>query len=440
MKIILKIFTFLFICYCGFLNSQSNFIFIRGSIKNEKTSEFIENVAVKNIKDSAGTLSNKIGSFELKLQKKSGIKLHFNHPGFCPFIKEIKNEAKDTLNLTIYLKEKITVLDTMLIYSIHKPETLVGKPYYSIYDFDFFEDKLILLTAKRSLDKAEIQFSDYNGRIISKLQIPEYAGTALSFFHDYEDYTDLICKGAILRLDLMNKEILMMPVSRDGFNRSIKPIADTANKSLYYSDQWDKYPLFNYYYIKQNDTSSNLLRTVCNFDLMKLYNLEYYYLPPAAQLEARRLAQQFKTDKNIIAATMSGFTRSIFYEPIYAPLFVLNDTVCIFNHYTDYIYHFNKQNKLIDSVQIYYHHPKNWREWKRQLFVDEFENKVYAFYSKDGRHYIKQINYQTGKEVKVYKLKNHSAEKIKVRDGFVYYIYRPFDSTQEKFLYREKIE
>jgi hypothetical protein len=74
------------------------------------------------------------------------------------------------------------------------------------------------------------------------------------------------------------------------------------------------------------------------------------------------------------------------------------------------------------------------------LYVDKFENKVYAFFSKDGHHYLKQINHQTGKEVKTYKLKHHSAEKIKIKDGYVYYVYRPFDSTQEKFLYRERIE
>jgi len=158
------------------------------------------------------------------------------------------------------------------------------------------------------------------------------------------------------------------------------------------------------------------------------------------QLEARRMAQYYKTDKRIIAALISGFTQSMFYEPLYAPIFILKDTICIFNHHNDFLYHYNKQNQLIDSVTISYHHPKNWREWKKQLFVDEMTNKVYAFFSKDGHHYLKQINYQTGKEISNYKLKHHSAEKIKVKDGYVYYVYRPFGSTQERFLYRERLE
>ncbi len=158
------------------------------------------------------------------------------------------------------------------------------------------------------------------------------------------------------------------------------------------------------------------------------------------QLEARRLADYYKTDVHIVAALMSGFTQSMFYEPLYAPLFIINDTICIFNHHNDYLYHYGKDNNLLDSVKINYHHPKNWREWKKKLFVDEAQNKVYAFFSKDEHHYIKQIDFRTGQAVLTYKLKNHSAEKLKIKDGYVYYVYRPFGSMQERYLYREKIE
>src|SRR5690606_35283573 len=124
---------------------------------------------------------------------------------------------------------------------------------------------------------------------------------------------------------------------------------------------------------------------------------------------------------------------------LYAPLFIFNDTICVFNHHNDYLYHYNKKNELLDSVLINYHHPKKWREWKKQLFVDELQNKVYALFSKDGHHSLKQIHHQSGQVIFTYKLKHHSAEKIKIRDGYVYYVYRPFESTQEKFLYRERI-
>ncbi|PBQ33177.1 hypothetical protein CNR22_15805 [Sphingobacteriaceae bacterium] len=419
--------------------SQNQDILLRGSVKDENSKEALQGATVRLSGSPFTAPTNTRGEFSLRLPPKEIYKLTISHYGYTTLLKDLKRENQDTVDFVFYLAVKAFPLDTVPIFAKQVPETLVGKPNYSVYDFDFYEDKLILLTSETSLDKAQLQLSNYQGKIFSYFKLPKGSGIAKNFFHDYQGYTELMCKDSIFRLDVFNNDLIVGGVPRTEFERYVKPIADTLRENMYYSNQWDKYPSFNYYYLKANDTVSHVLNNITNEDLMKLYNFEYYYLPTAARLEARRMADYYKTDKHIMAALMSGFTNSMFYEPLYAPLFIIRDTICIFNHHNDFLYHYDKQNKLIDSVKINYHHPKNWREWKKQLFVDEPENKVYAFFSKDGHHYLKQINHQTGKEVLTYKLQHHSAEKIKIKDGFVYYVYRPFGSTQEKFLYREKI-
>jgi hypothetical protein len=424
----------------SFFKAQSQEVIVQGIIKEIKSKEFVPDATVRLSGTAYITQSNEKGRFTLRLPKKAIYKLMVSHLSYSTYVKELKRMEEDTLYLEVYLQFKSNLLDTVPILSKQVPETLVGKPNYSIFDFDFYEDKLILLTSENSLSKAQLQLSNYEGKIFSYYKLPKEAGEAKRFFHDYEGYTELICRDSIFRLDVFNSELMVGSVPKKDFNAYLKPVMDTLNENLYFSNQWDQYPSFNYYYLKANDTISKVLNSITNEDLMKLYNFEYYFLPSGMQLEARRMADYYKTDKRVIAALMSGFTQSMFYEPLYAPLFVMNDTICIFNHHNDYLYHYNRQNKLIDSVKISYHHPKNWREWKKQMFVDEPENKVYAFYSKDGHHYLKQINHQTGKEVLTYKLQHHSAEKIKIKDGYVYYVYRPFGSTQERFLYRERIQ
>ncbi len=430
---------FLFFSLCVFyVNAQITIV--KGIVKDAETNLPIQNCFVKclNLLNEAQTNLN--GEFTLTLIKKENYKLSVSHISYQVIIKEVKPLKSDTIFISILLKQKANLLDSVSVYAIQKPETLVGKPNYSIYDFDFYEDKLLLLTAEKNLDRAKIQLSDYSGKIIDTYALPLQAGKAYHFFHDYEGYTDIVCKDSVFRIDVMNNRLFIQPFNKNDFENYFMPIIDTANNNYYLNDNWDKYPLFNYYFLNKTDTINHLLQTITNEDLMKLYNLEYYYLPSRAKLEARRLAEYYKTDKKIIAALMSGFTQSMYYEPLYAPLFIINDTICIFNHHNNFLYHYTKQNKLIDSVVINYHHPKNWRDWKKYLFVDEVENKVYAFFSKDGHHYIKQINYQNGKDVMMYKLKYYSAEKIKIKNGYAYYVYRPFDSTQEKFLYRELIK
>lgn len=413
---------------------------VKGTVLDNQSKKPVANAAVWVPNSAYSVLTDNNGRFQLALPAKTWYRLLVSHTAFQSTSRELRLKDKDTLELVITLDQKLNPLDTVAILATHQPETLVAKPNYSIFDFDFYEDKLLLLTSERSLSRASVQLSDYSGKIISSYELPKQAGEARHFFHDYEGYSEVVCKDSVFRIEVMNNELMILPIPQRDFNRFIQPVADTLNDHYYFSDRWEKYPMFNYYYLKKQDSLNHVLSTVTNADLMKLYNLEYYYLPSRMQLEARRTAEYYKIDVHVVAAMMSGFTQSMFYEPLYAPLFILKDTICIFNHHNDFLYHYSKQNVLIDSVKISYHHPKNWREWKKKLIVDETENKVYAFFSRDGHHYLKNINYQTGKEMSTYKLKHHSAEKIKIKDGYLYYVYRPFDSTQERFLYREKIE
>jgi hypothetical protein len=413
-------------------------VLVKGTVRDERSAP-VQGVIVQIAGSNGIAQTDSMGQFELSTEKRALLRLKLSHIGYHTHYKDVSGNA-DPVILQLMMKQKLNLLDSVTVTAVHKPETLVGKPDYSIYDFDFHEDKLILLTSEKGLNRASLRYSDYSGKVTAHAALPRSAGTAKLFFHDYEGYTNLICSDTIFRLDIMNGQFLLASVSREEFRNYTERISDTANGHLYYSDRWEKYPLFSYYYFRKKDSVNQLLTSIANAELLQIYNMEYYFLPPRAQLEARRIAAACKTDKRIIAAMMSGFTQSMYYEPLYAPLFVFNDTVCVFNHYSDHIYRFNRNNCLIDSVKISYHHPKNWREWKKQMYADEFENKVYALFSRNGRQYLKQIDHRTGKEVLTYRLKQPGADRIKIKDGHVYYVYRPFESTQERFLYREKIE
>jgi hypothetical protein len=424
--------------FSAFCFSQTNTCLVKGKVTTQ-AGKVIELVAIK-LNQFTVCFSDKYGEFQFKTTKNNFYSFSTHHLAYESFVTQLKPGSKDTIFVTIKLNERVNYLDPIEVTALNKPETLVGKPMYSIYDFDFYEDKFVLLTAKNSLKKAEIRLTSYSGKEFMTLPVPSYAGEAQKFFHDYLGYTNLLCKDTILRIEISDNFFLITGITKKEYERALRPVNDTANGNLYYNDQDPNYPAFNYYYFTKSDPKNHkLLLTVTNEPLLDLYNFEYYYLPSRQQLEARRIAEAFKVDKHIVAALMSGFTRSQFYEPLYAPLFILKDTLCLFNHYNDRIFHFNKENVLIDSVTITYHHPKNWHTWKKQLFVDNTENKVYALFKNGANVSLKLIDHQSGKIKGIHKFVNITADKIKIKDGYAYYIYRPFESTQEKFLYREVI-
>ncbi len=431
--------TFLAFSIWSQLVAQKSFS-VEGRLLNIKTKTPVEGALIQVLNSNYNAVSDKKGNFSLSIPHKKHISLLIKHASFNNRIKELDiNDTINSIYVNIALSEKQILLDSVTIKATNKPDTLVYSGKFSIYDFDFYEDNYILLTAANKLDKAELKLADFNGKILSTTKIPSSAGVAKELFHDYMGYTNVICEYSIYRIVVYNNSFLTFQLDAKDFNSFVKPIIDTLNNKLIFSDYWKEYPSFNYYSYDAKSKTKSPLISITNEDLMSIYNMEYYYMKPRDRLDAREIADEYKIDKKVAAALMTGFTKSLFYDPLYAPLFILKDTICIFDHYKDALFHFDKHGKKLDSVAISYNHPKNWREWKRLMLKDDVENTIYAVYAKDGHKYLKLIDYRTGKDKGKYKLIFHSGDKVKIRDGYVYYVYRPFESTQEKFLYRERI-
>jgi hypothetical protein len=435
--------TYLIIALIGsitYLKAQ-NTITIYGKVTDKESQKELPYVAIQVQNSNLGTSTSSNGTFSLKIPNKKHVSLLFKILGYTSKIKEIDlSENQDSIYIAVSLTQSFKHIDTVSVYSSLKPDTLVGSPKYSIYDFDFYEDKYILLTAEKTLEKAELKLADANGKIITHYTVPKEGGEAKEFYRDYMGYTNLICKNYVYRINMYYDRFVLIALSIEDVNTYIKPILDTINGKLIYTDYWKDYPLFNYFSYNEKDSIKKQLHTVEDPELMHAYNFEYYSMMPKEKLAARRLAIELKADKHVVAALMSGFTKSMFYEPLFAPLYIVNDTICVFDHYKDKLYHINKHGEKIDSIPISYNHPKNWKEWKNKMLKDDVEQLIYAVYDKNGHKYIKHISSKNGQEQGKYKLQFHSADKLKIHDGYAYYIYRPYESTQEKFFYRELIK
>jgi hypothetical protein len=416
-------------------------IIIYGRVYDGNTHKSISNVAVKVQNSTHGTNTIKDGAFKLSIPYKNHVSILFKQLGYASRVKEYDlNANQDSLFIEISLFPNYSTLDTFNVYATFKPDTLVGSPKFSIYDFDFYEDKFILLTATKTLQKSELKLADKKGEIITSYPLPSESGIAKEFYHDYMGFTNLVCENYIYRITIYHDRFILIPLTLSDVNKYIKPIIDTLNNKIIFSDYWKDYPLFNYFSFNETDSVKTKLITIEDLELMHAFNFEYYSLKPREKLAARRLAMEYKTDKHIIASLMSGFTNSLFYEPLYAPLYIIKDTICIFDHYKNQLYHLDITGQKIDSFSINYNHPKNWKEWKNKMLKDDIRKLVYAVYEKNGHKYINQISTQNGKKIGRYNLQFYSADKLKIHDGYAYYIYRTFESTQEKFFYRELIK
>ncbi len=421
-----------FISAISFLKAQT--IYVKGKIKDAETGVALCAATVKFAKGNA-TLSDKNGMYFIKLSGTGTHTLSFSMIGYKTVSKNIVS-VNDTVIMDINLTQSLYQLPSIDVTAKAKADTVFGTWKFSVADFEFYEDKLVLLTFKKNLKKAIVMLTDASQKILSSFELPD---EAQKLFKDYMGHINIVCENHVYRIKIKDDVISLASLPVKDFNSQIVPCIDTIEQKIYFSNYSKDYPEFTYYAYNPTEKSLQPIKTITDTEQLDEYNMEYYFLKPNEQLYARKLASEYNVDKHRIAAIMSGITSSIFYTPLYAPMFILNDTICVFDHYSNAILKYNKQNQLLDSVNISYHHPKSWREWKHQIIVDSENNKAYALYQKNGFYYLKHINLKTGQISGSYKLSNQYVDKIKIKNDEVYYVYHPFESTQEHFIYKEAI-
>jgi hypothetical protein len=438
MRSLIYIFFFL---VASSLFAQEQPLLVMGTISSSHDSSAVEGVVVSCKDPARHAVSNSKGRYAIFLERKSGMIIEFHALGYRTQIVKITGEMLtkfpgDTMRLDVVLIQELIELRPFTVTS--GPDTVFGNWKFFVEDYMFTDDgKLVLLTFEKSLKESKIVLADQEQKILSSFDIPV---EAKELYRDYQGFINVLCVDSAFRVKILPpSQILLLALPYRDFCDRMFPCVDTLGGRILFSNYSPQYPAFSYFAYNPADTSVQNIHYVVDQQLLDSYNWEFDFLKPKDRLYARKMESYTGIDKRIIAATMTGFPNSIYYTPLYAPMFVKNDTICVFDHYRDTLFLYDKNMQCIGANRIDYHHPKNWKDWDRQLYQDEITGEIYAQFEKDGIYTLKKIDIRTGKVVGSYKIENPWVKHIRIRNGDVFYIYRPKDSIQSKFLYKEKL-
>ena len=430
---IFSLFIFLSISAFG----QKN-IFVRGTIIDSETKQPIALAHIKIHNQNIITKTDEQGAFNMYFYAQKRTTLVISHTSYQTTY-EVVNAEKDTLNLTINLEKKTVELTTFTVEDNSKPIAVFKSVEISIADYEFSKDNFIFIAYEKNPAKdSKLYLVDKQQTILATHFIP---CEPVELYTDYLGNINLICKKAIYRIEISNQnQITLYKLPLEDFYQLIKPVIDTLGKSIIFSDFLQQFPRFKYYAFNTEDTTMSIIKEVVHKDMDWQYQYEYYDLNNAEKQFAKRMAKKYKDyDKHDIAAAMTGFANNFMYEEVYAPLFIINDTIHIFDHYENEIAKFIYDTVPTTNVAIDYHIQQNGSKWKKQLFMDELNGDIYALFLKQGYFILKKINTQTGSVISETKLQHQFVSKIKIKEGYVYYTYKPQQTLQKKFLFKEKL-
>jgi hypothetical protein len=319
----------------------------------------------------------------------------------------------------------------------------------NVGDIAFVDDKTILLVYDREerwKRQEESKTTLYNGcslilldvqeKEIARKRVPE---VAIGFYTNFPKDVFLVGRYHQYYISIEDNQMELLQVSDEDFDGSIKPVVAEKGDLLCVSNYEEDFPEFGYSLLSRTDQQYTPVRTIVHEQQMEMFRSEYKYLAPRDKLEAFRFEVNTGIDKEIVAGYMTGYANSIYYEPINAPLFDNKNELHIFDHVHGKIYAHHWDGSPKDSTDINYHQVKRPERWSEEILHDALTGKYYTITSRNGRTFITQINIQTGKTGEKQPLYYPYIDKIRVRNNQVYYIYRPFESSQSRYLYKELV-
>lgn len=399
--------------------------------------------------EDRGTVSKVDGTFSLKFPADQGtqrvVVSAFNYGDLTvAFTQAELAAAGESLKQDVALTALVISVGSAEVTG--KIDTVYAEPDMHVADFAFFSGGTLLLTFESIKHFKSEQWAGktlYTGCKLVWLGLANEVITqrriepiCIEFYQDYAGQVYLRTKDADLIVQPQSGMIFLHKLRKGELENYLRPIVDSVDRTLYVSTFVNDYPAFDYYAIDVRDTSRVLLHTVLDEILMEQFRSEYKWLTPRQKLEAFRAEVHYGIEKEIAGAYISGFPNSIYFEELYAPLVVSDDTVRVFDYYANHIYSYDHTHALVDSVAIDYHIGRK-TGWQRSTHLDPETGDVYVLFLLEGHPELRRINLHTGKVDGVFQLTHTYAEHLNINNGFVYYTYRPFASAQTRYLYKE---
>jgi len=421
-------------------------VHLRGTVLDSATRAPLEGAHVALVGHERSVLTGQGGRFTIQISTGKDIELELIYTGYMVARRTVVvaelNEAEDLL---ILLRQMVIELPPAIIQR-QAPEVVYQRTDLHVCDYFANDDGLWILTyerpqfwhrgtdvGKQVFRDARLHLLDTNFIEFCSVRIP---GEVVRLHHDHGQR--VIVEGMLGAwvAAVQKGEVVLQAIELTTLEKAVLPWTDSIQGMLLGSTFSSMYPAFDHIAYTASTSETKAICGVEDRRLMELFRSQYKYMSGRDKVIAMDLAIETGYDAEVIAGYMTEFYKDIYFDPPYAPLFVVHDTLCVFDHYKERIRRFRPDLTIVDEVPITH---QNERTWKTRLLQDPTDGTVYAQFAKNLHTWLRVVDPSTGTLGPSRSLTHPFPEEVQVHDGHVYYVYRPYDSLQRRTLYREAL-
>lgn len=410
--------------------SQNNQIVLKGKVIDE-TGASLPYARVSEQQTKNSTLSNQRGIFYLKVPAEE-TQLKISYIGYYSIdtVLYFGNTFRDTVFYTFKMipsSREFAVIN------------VTSKPYQQVYettnlnilDYTFFGQNILLLVSFKG--DYQIRLMDQSEKLLTKQNL---SFKPTGFIKDCLGILHIFSKDSLYPVHF-NSEQFSFPdaIPIMDYIEFIEPCVASADDFFFLQHITNFNQTIEYISQRKRDDLYKLIRLI--HDAEKVKDVLAY----AEELQmtvAPGMMSEIFTAKDVRAAREKMqdqyFFDLVVTNATYAPLIKTANAVYVFDHLADSCFVFDLQSEPLRQFKISYHKRP---DWVHKLILEDDGDRIFAVHSLNGIYSLSEINLETGELKLPLTLTEHTyPEKIKIRNGWVYYLHHDLQNAGFDKLFR----
>ncbi len=405
---------------CCFPQKRVNFFY--GRVMDAATRTGLREVNLNVEGSRTGTVTDRKGEFSFYTDSIPAM-LIVSHVGY-----ETKRILLDTTSysLTLYLMKKAVVLQEVEV-KARMEQPFFKDERYAVLDYAIDSGRVFLLVYRNYLTRSELICLGLNGDTLAVSEpLPfrpdRLIRDCLGMLHVHSHDSDYQVFRHDRQLELIH------PFHLRKFDHVLKDCVAATPEVLYFQRVTDRGLGVEYFGVNRNTMQRSSLARVKDEKKLRMLRRdarESYLLSSRVQPDSR---EDFVT---------WNFVHKVLYRPVKSALFTTGGFVCLINIPDRQIEFYDSQGQYSCKLALQTEGVAPGR-WTADIYPDEVTGKIYTTFLQNGTCHLCEVNIHTGELKKRASLFHVYPARMKVYDGWVYYLYDVAGNADNKMLYRER--
>lgn len=418
-----------FACY-----AQSSKTIVQVKVVDEQGNRINDVYLIEN-SSKAFLGATKNGEVEFATSQNSLV-INFSHLAYQQKQVRANNiQDKDTLLLNLVLTGKIFGIGEVSI-SAEANSLAYQNEVINVMDYEFYNNSILMLCGLGK--NKQLRLASGNGYDITSMFLPK---GAKAIYKDCLNNIHLLYKDSVYVVQFSDTSLYLVdPYPRSEFEETAALCEAAIGRNLIIARIGDLEQEVNFFLKPEGTTQYDFLKRIVNHkdqaiarNYARVYGDFRDEGTSSASLNTRSSLQGLRNlDRSYT------FFKYVLSVPLFAPIYEIEKQFVLFDTYNGVIEWYTPQGIPVQTKKVDF---KEQKDWANLLLFDKEQEQVYVFKTDGPKKYVQKLSLESGNLGESINLKKHPfAENYKIKDGYIYYLYREdYQPGLPKKLYKHRL-